>query len=225
MTGTPLNHFRLQDYSDEDNDRNRISTSRNNTFAIILAAGFSTRMGTCKATLPWRDTTLLAYQCFQFLEVGVTPIAVLGRHNIHCKMNCPKDSIVVINPHPERGKTSSILMGLQVVPEDFTALILSAVDQPRPACVYDTLLRNHHYTNAVITAPTFQEKLGHPLVFAPAMLPSLLAIQEETLGIRQVVQTFHQDICRVEFSLPSVLLDLNTPEFYECVSFAMSNTA
>jgi molybdenum cofactor cytidylyltransferase len=220
-----LSHSNLQYDLNEDRDHRDTSISWSNTFAIILAAGFSTRMGTCKADLPWQGKTLLTYQCTQFLEIGVTPIVILGMHNIHCKNHCPEGSIVVINPHPKRGKTSSILSGLQVLPGDFTALILSAVDQPRSTCVYDTLLQNHYHANATITAPTFQGKLGHPLVFAPRVLPDLLTIREETLGIRQVVQTFYNNICRVEFSLPSVLLDLNTPEIYKCVSFAVPETA
>lgn len=199
----------------DDLGKSSTSGSWNGTFAIVLAAGFSTRMGTCKADLPWQGTTLLAYQCSQFLAIGITPIVVLGTHNFHCKNDCPDGCIIVINLHPEQGKISSILRGLQVLSTEFAALILSAVDQPRPTAVYKTLLQSHVYRNASITAPTFQNKLGHPLVFAPDLLPNLLAIREETLGIRHLVQLFDRHICRVEFDASVVLLDLNTPELYQ----------
>ena len=62
----------------------------NRDFAIILAAGYSTRMGVCKTTLPWHNNqTLLRYQAEQFLQANITPIIVLGSHNAHRKSDCP----------------------------------------------------------------------------------------------------------------------------------------
>lgn len=186
-----------------------------NNFAIVLAAGFSTRMGVCKTTLPWlNQQSLLTYQVTQFLEAGFTPIVVLGAHNAHRQRDCPTGCQVVINPNPERGKTSSLLLGLQALPSNFAGVAIAAVDQPRPAALYRTLLDWHQAHPAPITAPTYAAKLGHPLLFANEMLPALLAIREETCGLRQVVQTFYDQIQQVEGTTPLILSDLNTPETY-----------
>lgn len=199
-----------------------ISSSLNNIgnasglFAIVLAAGASTRMGTCKAGLPWiHNQTLLAYQASQLLQSGFTPVIVLGPHNRDCQRECPAQSWIVINPDPSRGKTSSILAGLQVVPQRFTALAISAVDQPRSSAIYQTLLQAHHRSQALITAPTYHDRLGHPLLFSLAMRSHLEAIREDTQGLRQVMQTFHTAIQRVEFDTSIVVSDLNTPERYQ----------
>lgn len=186
-----------------------------NPIAIVLAAGASTRMGRCKATLPWHDgQTLLTYQCRQWRLVGVTPLVVLGPHNAHLPKAEADPIQVVINPQPGRGKTSSILAGLQALPPDVGAIAIAAVDQPRPAWVYQRLLESYGRSPTGITLPIYQGRLGHPVIFAPPLLPQLLAIREETLGLRQVLQTCSDQLQPVDCGSPTVLCDINTPAAY-----------
>ncbi len=188
----------------------------NRDFALILAAGFSTRMGTCKTSLPWRDRkTLLRYQAEQLIEANITPIIVLGSHNAHRQKDCPDGSQVVINECSERGKISSILTGLELLPKDFSSVTISAVDQPRSLYIYQTLLQTYRQKQALITAPCYQRKLGHPLLFSDRLLPELKNITEANLGLRQVVHKFYNSIAKVEFSTSEVISDLNTRDRYQ----------
>ncbi|HEY9848334.1 MAG TPA: nucleotidyltransferase family protein [Leptolyngbyaceae cyanobacterium] len=186
-------------------------------FAIILAAGYSRRMGTCKASLPWGENqTLLSYQIEQFLLAGITPIVVLGLHNAERQKDCPIGTIILINPESKKGKTSSILVGLQAIPKNCQVLVISAVDQPRLTEIYQKLLQAQIANNPIITAPTYQGKLGHPLFFSSSALPYLENIREETFGLRQIVGDFYEEIQKVEFDMPVVLTDINTPENFSC---------
>ncbi|WP_319421834.1 nucleotidyltransferase family protein [Pleurocapsa sp. FMAR1] len=179
-------------------------------FAIILAAGYSTRMGTCKTALPWRNNqTLLRYQAEQFLQAGITPIIVLGSHNAHRRSDCPKGSQVVINLDCDRGKTSSILAGLDCLPLEFSTITISAVDQPRSLYIYQTLLQTFYQEKALITAPFYQGKLGHPLLFSEQLFPELKKISESSLGLRKIVKEFYDHIKKIAFDHPEVLSDLN----------------
>lgn len=188
-------------------------TSKN--FAIVLAAGISSRMGTCKAALPWcQGKTLLAYQLEQWLLAGFTPVVVLGPHNCDRYQDCPSGSFAVINPRASAGKTSSLLAGLASLPEGWEVLAISAVDQPRTAKIYQLLLQAHQSTSAPITIPTYQGYTGHPLLFSATVKSHLANLQEETLGLRQVTREFHAVSQRIEFNTPDVLVDLNTPEIY-----------
>ena len=185
-------------------------------FAIILAAGFSTRMGTCKTTLPWRNNqTLLRYQAEQFLLADITPIIVLGSHNAHRQVDCPNGSQIVINYQSERGKTSSILTGLQSLPQNVSTITISAVDQPRSVSVYQTLLQIYRQEKPLIIAPCYRGKLGHPLLFSYRLLPELRNISESTLGLRKIVRKFYSHIKRVEFMTPDILIDLNNRATYQ----------
>lgn len=185
-------------------------------FAIILAAGASTRMGTCKTSLPWGEgKTLLTYQLEQWLSAGFTPLVVLGLHNSHKQKDCLPGSLTVINPLTDAGKTTSLITGLQHIPSDFEVLAISAVDQPRKFEIYQILLQAHINNLALITAPTYQDKMGHPLLFNNKMRSHLQNIREETFGLRQIIKEFYSVIHKVEFDNPAVLVDINTPEVYK----------
>jgi len=173
-------------------------------------------MGTSKAALPWiGETTLLTYQVSQWLAVGVSPLVVLSPNNATLGDRLPQGSRAIVNPHPEAGKTGSILVGLGAIAAQWTVLAMTAVDQPRPAWIYQQLLQKHTQQCHTITAPVYQGRLGHPLLFNRVMLPCLQAIRDETLGLRQVMQQYANTIHRVEFTTPLVLSDLNTPEAYQ----------
>ena len=200
-------------------------------WAIILAAGASQRMGTCKAGLPWGENqTLLTYQIEQFLIAGIRAIVVLNPHNANLLTNSPEilrsgqtpltpgryQVRAIVNSAPELGKTSSILLGLSQLPTNFTTVIISAVDQPRPAQVYQDLLHLSQQQLSPIVAPSYQGKMGHPILFSQKLWPELLTISEANLGLRQVIQKYRSHISYVE-APEIVLTDLNTPQLYQKV--------
>lgn len=172
-------------------------------------------MGVCKTTLPWGEgKTLLTYQLEQWLRVGFTPVVVLGSHNADRQKDFPDGCIAAMNFNASAGKTTSILAGLEQIPQDFPILAISAVDQPRNFKIYQKLVQAHQNHAALITAPTYQGKMGHPLLFDSKMRYVLENIQEETMGLRQVIKKFYTEIQKVEFNNHSILLDVNTPEIY-----------
>lgn len=183
--------------------------------AIVLAAGASTRMGRCKALLPWQGETLLSYQIRQWLGIGVWPLVVLGPHNVAAARPHLLEQTAVINPHPELGKTESIQLGLRHLPRDWDWVAISAVDQPRPGWVYQRLRASHTLTPARITVPIHHDRMGHPVLFRADLTADLMQIQEQTWGLRQVMETYRSEIQRVPIADPVVWADLNTPQRYQ----------
>jgi molybdenum cofactor cytidylyltransferase len=192
-------------------------------FAIILAAGASSRMGRCKAALPWGNQTLLGYQAAQWLAAGFTPIVVLAPHNADCRLNCPIGTQTLINPDPSCGKTHSLRIGLQAIPATARTIAISAVDQPRSSEIYRVLLHHHQQISSLITAPTYGDRLGHPLLFSSTLRSQLADLQEESQGLRQIIQRYYTTLHRVAFATPIVLSDLNTPEVYQALHSSIKN--
>ncbi len=183
-------------------------------WAIILAAGASQRMGTCKAMLPWGEgQTLLTYQIEQFSRAGIEAIAVLNPQNATLIGDSVRAIRAIVNPAPELGKTHSILLGLSQLPPNFATVIISAVDQPRPAQLYQDLIHRSQQQANPIVVPTCQGKIGHPILFSRQLLPELLTVSEATLGLRQVIQKYRSSISYLE-ATEIVLTDLNTPDAY-----------
>ena len=123
-----------------------------------------------------------------------------------------------LNPDYLQGKPPSIKAGLSTLgSEQLDALLILNVDQPRNADVIRSLLKEHQSQGSLITIPTHKGKGGHPIILSRSLLDELREIDEETYGIKAVVQRHLDATRRVEMEAPEVLWDLNTPEEYQRV--------
>jgi molybdenum cofactor cytidylyltransferase len=182
---------------------------------ILLAAGESTRMGRQKALLPWQGTTLIEHQLAQLAAVAEVReiIAVTGHdpERITAIAAAAPRARAVHNAAYCTGKVSSIKTGLAAISPEAGAIMLLAVDQPRSADLLRTIVEAHFAAGGRITVPAHGGRRGHPVIFDRGLLPELLAITEETQGIRAVMRTHLRETREVAVSDPAVHLDLNSP--------------
>lgn len=189
-----------------------------NAVGVLLAAGESSRMGSPKALLPWRGTTLVEYQMNSLLQGGCDRVMVVtGKYDVEMAplLKDRPGIIRAYNPKFREGKTTSIKAGIWEVPDGVHSIVLLAVDQPRPAWVIEKVLKVHTDFGADVTSPGYDGHGGHPLVFDAQLRPELAAITEEGEGVRAIFRKpdiFHH---RVKFDSAIVRLDINTPEAYE----------
>jgi len=187
-----------------------------NVSAILLAAGESTRMGRQKALLPWDGTTLIQYQLRELTSIEqVREIIVITGHEsgrIEATIAGYPRVLCVKNPAYKGGKVSSILAGLGAVDDAAEAIVLLAVDQPRPARVTEALVSAHLASGAAVTVPVRAGRRGHPIIFNRTVFPELLNISEASLGIRAVIKAHEQDLVELPIDDPAIHVDLNTPE-------------
>lgn len=189
------------------------------TWAILLSAGESRRMGKLKALLPWQGTTLIEHQILSLFKAGIDHIVVVLGHDadlliplIEGRQNLEW----VFNPSYLQGKTTSIKTGLSAVPcRGVAELLLLNVDQPRGSETVRSLLEHHRQYGHSITIPEFDGKGGHPIIVNTRLLTELRSIDEVTQGIKAVMRRHTDDVARVDFENPEVLWDLNTPEEYQ----------
>ncbi|NQW20945.1 MAG: nucleotidyltransferase family protein [Chloroflexi bacterium] len=189
-----------------------------NAVGILLAAGESNRMGSPKALLPWRGTTLLEYQMNSLLQGGCDKVIVVtGKYDAEmAPLLTERPGIIrAYNPQYLEGKTTSIKAGIRELPDVIHSIVLLAVDQPRPAWVIEKVLRLHTDFRADVTSPGFDGHGGHPLVFDGQLRPELMEITEEDEGVRSIFRKPDIDHHRVKFDSAIVRLDINTPEAYE----------
>ncbi|HCV28541.1 MAG TPA: nucleotidyltransferase family protein [Dehalococcoidia bacterium] len=190
--------------------------------AILLAAGESSRMGTPKPLLEWFGAPLIQRQIEALLDAGVDEaFAVTGNaaEDVESALlaNLPsvpmRDHVhFVRNTAFLTGKTTSVKAGLAALPPDVDAIVLLAVDQPRPSWLIRDVLESHQTNGALISSPFYDGHGGHPLVFDGSLLPDLLAITEEGQGVREVVQGNADGMNRLVVDTPLARLDMNTQE-------------
>ncbi len=188
-------------------------------WAILLAAGESSRMGRLKALLPWQGTTLIETQLHSLLDGGVEHVVVVLGHDAD-RLKPVVESVDgaswVLNPDYLLGKTTSLKTGVSALDgQQVTNVLLLNVDQPRTSETVRTLIRRHSSSASVITIPTHGGKGGHPILLSAELIPEMTVIEEETKGLLAVVRRHADATERFEMDDPSVLWDLNTPEQYE----------
>ena len=174
-------------------------------------------MGSPKPLLPWGDATLIEYELAQLRASAVDGVVVVLGHraeDVRRRLHDP-EVVVVINADYRQGRASSMRAGAGALAPNTEAVLILAVDQPRPAELIARLIAAHRRGGVLITLPSYQGRRGHPPVFDGSLIPELASVREETFGVREVMRRHADQIQEVPFDSPLVLLDINSPEEYE----------
>ena len=188
-------------------------------FAILLAAGESSRMGQLKALLPWHGVTLLEHQIRSLTDAGVyRVVVVLGYQANRLKpvVESVDGAHWVLNDDYLGGKTTSIKSGVSdLIISQTRHVVLLSVDQPRRSDTVRTLLERHTSSFSKMSIPTYRGRGGHPIIMSASVLSEVMKIEEETQGLLEVVRRHAGETSRFEIDDPSLVWDLNTPEQYQ----------
>lgn len=185
-------------------------------------------MGTLKALLDWQGRSLIIHQIVALREAGADEVVVVLGHRadeLQARIGANRDVYelgkvrCVVNEDYALGKTTSIKTGLWALGppgDDEASIAMLNVDQPRSASLIGRIFRAHHEArDRLITIPTCEGKGGHPIVVSRRLYGELIAIDEQTQGMRAVTERHRDATQRVELGAPELLWDVNTPEQYQ----------
>ncbi|MSN24686.1 MAG: NTP transferase domain-containing protein [Geobacter sp.] len=181
--------------------------------AILLAAGKSRRMGSCKQLLPLGDTTLVGRCLDTLIAAGLSEIIVVvspeGIEVAEAARRYPVE--IVVNSRAGGDMASSVRRGRDAVSSAASAVLVALCDCPLllPATV-SHLMAEHGRCPAKIIIPCHDGRRGHPLLIPRSILDELS--DSETL--RDLVRCDPGRVCCVEVNDPGVLIDMDTPEDY-----------
>lgn len=183
------------------------------TAAIILAAGFSTRMGSDKALLQLGGISALERIVMAHQAAGCSRmIVVTGQNDLPIRqLGLPVE--LVQNPAPESGMFSSVKLGVTALDSSVDAFFVHPVDIPLVSSETLQLLVCQlalHYDMAA-AIPCFKGRGGHPPLLRISLRTQILANTGEN-GLRGLLSG-HQ-LLRVVSHDKAVALDMDTPEDY-----------
>src|SRR5688572_17674468 len=192
--------------------------------AVILAAGDSTRMGFPKALLLTpAGRPFVASIADTFAAAGITDIVVVtGRDHDRiadalAHERLPVSPRVVRNPDPSRGQLSSLLLGIESVPANAPAAVVTLVDVPLVTAETVLLVISHwQRTNAPIIRPAIAKRHVHPVVFDRCLFNELRNAPLDA-GAKAVVRAHADDIVNVAVTDAGCLIDVDTPRDYEAL--------
>lgn len=188
----------------------------NGISAIILAAGYSRRMGTLKATLKLGDRTVLERSIGLFRDLGIKDVIVVTGHGAEqiapIVYSCGVRAI--LNTQFEQGMFSSVQSGVKAVKKSSHAFFVLPVDIPlvRPQTIRD-LLEGYQMEKGQILFPMFLGKRGHPPLVDACYRNEILSYSGEG-GLRAIFRNHEEESINVEVADEMILSDLDTPDDY-----------
>ncbi|HBB35242.1 MAG TPA: 4-diphosphocytidyl-2C-methyl-D-erythritol synthase [Cyanobacteria bacterium UBA8803] len=185
---------------------------------MILAAGASTRMGTPKQLLPYRDSTLIRHMAEAAIASVCQPIViVLGANSEQIKPEISQLALQIVdNQQWAEGMSSSIRVGLatlNAINQNLEAVAIALCDQPFVSSqTLDRLVEAYRFTRKPIIASEYAGTLGVPVLFSRLLWPELVALKS-TEGAKQLIQKYSHEVFKVPF--PEGAIDIDTPKDYE----------
>lgn len=189
--------------------------SKKTPAALILASGFSHRMGKPKALMKWDEsTTFLEKLIWEYLDAGCNPVVCTVNERIHphCKkLERISNVRLLCNHHPERGRMYSIRLGLEAVKKGPFCL-LQNVDNPFiNSDIIRAILKSADHEQWC--SPEYKGKGGHPVVLPKKIIDQILQLKNEEITLRTILDSFPKKV--VEMDDGFILRNINTPEEYQ----------
>lgn len=182
--------------------------------AILLAAGKSRRMGSCKQLLPLGDSTMIGCCLDTLITGGVGEIVVVVSEEGHDVAEAVRSYPVrvVVSPEPEGDMASSVRAGRDALTAGAGGVIVSLCDYPLvSAATIASLIAGHGSFPGRVIIPCHQKRRGHPLLFPRTILDELAG----DMILRDLVRRDPERICTLTVDDPGVLIDMDTPEDYQ----------
>jgi molybdenum cofactor cytidylyltransferase len=186
-------------------------------WAIVLAAGASSRMGTQKLLLPFGDKTVIEKIIEQVESVVSSDIVVvIGSHRDEIQNKIGKPQLKFIhNELYMEGMLSSVICGFQALPDEAKAALVYLGDQPQiPAGIALQVISAWKQSGKGIVIPVFSGKRGHPVLIETRYMKEIEQLDPEQ-GLRMLSKKFSYDVQEVECTSQEILRDIDTPEDYQ----------
>ncbi len=186
--------------------------SQSAIFAVVLAAGSSTRFGRTKQLEKFEGVSLAAGAVRKAESVcGELTVLVTGKDWQKVADTCaPLAGYFVINTDYEQGLASSIACGVRAVAESADAILLMLADLP--------LVTTEHLTNLVnawaespqtIVASAFEDTLGPAIVFPKSYFDALMQLSGDR-GARPIIDANKERVQAIPCE--EAAFDIDRPE-------------
>jgi molybdenum cofactor cytidylyltransferase len=192
---------------------------KSNIAILILAAGGSTRMGSPKQLLKWKQTTLIGHTIAtaQKLELSKT-IIVLGANYNSIKTKIERYQVeTLINKDWRSGLGNSIAFGVRSILEcnlDLDGVLVILADQPLVDTAYlNSLIKAFEIGKRQIIASAYKEnKQGVPVLFDKFYFKELSQLNDDK-GAKAILQKYANKA--IGMNAEGLVSDIDTLDDYK----------
>jgi len=188
----------------------------NDIWAIVLAAGLSTRMGKQKLLLPYEGKTIVEKVVENILNSGISNVLViLGANKVELTDVLKVWPVKTLwNEDFREGMHSSVAFGVKSLSSNAKAVLIFLGDQPFiSGNVAGNVCEAWKNSGKGIIIPLFEGKRGHPTLYDMKYRTELSNLDPE-VGLRSVARKFPEDVFEMETFCPEIVRDIDTPDDY-----------
>jgi CTP:molybdopterin cytidylyltransferase MocA len=182
------------------------------TWAIILAAGRSERMGTNKLLMPFSDRTIIETVIGNVMQSDADHImVVLGAYRDELLPVIERMKVNhIYNEKWQNGMLSSIKCAFWNLPPDADSALIFLGDQPAiPGSVASDLIHQFRKNKYGIVIPVYHGKRGHPVLISRKYEQEIYEL-DNNAGLHDLIKNNAHDILEVETTIKSILKDIDT---------------
>ena len=192
------------------------ATVNNRIGAVILAAGYSSRMGSFKPGLQIGGKTVIARLIASFYDAGIKDIVVVSGHNREVLKSLIKgfDVTESYNENFPKGMFTSIQPGVRKTDRTLRGFFLIPVDCPLLEAETIDLLVSNIRDDSSFVVPCYRGKKGHPL-YIPMKYRDEILSYDGTNGLKGITDKYDDQMIRIETGRESTVMDMDTPAAYE----------
>ncbi|TCO71827.1 DVU_1551 family NTP transferase [Marinisporobacter balticus] len=193
---------------------------KNRIAAIIIAAGYSSRMNSFKPLLKFENGTAIERLVDTYRRFGIEDIYVVVGHRgkeIIEKLKGFEVTFVLNESYPQ-GMFSSIKKGIMELDKDIDAFFMQPVDIPLIKIqTLERLKNSYARCDKGVFYPIFSEKKGHPPLIDCKYKDRILNSNSDG-GLKRVLEVFQEDSLCVPVFDKAILMDMDKKEDYEKLS-------
>lgn len=180
---------------------------------IILASGFSKRMGKNKLLMNFGEEVILQKVIREIKKSNIINLILVAREESVIKLGIEEGIEVVKNEFADFGQSQSIRLGLDKADVDNNFMFFCG-DQPFIDCYsINKLIDFSLKFKDSIVIPRVKDKVGSPVIF-PRLLRCELEALEGDVGGRKVIKDNQDKVKYVDLNNELFLQDIDTLEDY-----------
>ncbi len=150
--------------------------------AIIMASGFSSRMGKNKLLMKYNDKFLIEYTLDVISKCNFKDRVIVTQYKIIKEIGEKLNFKVVINQHPNKGQSESIKLGIKNSNESKGYMFFVA-DQPLlERKDIEKLIDVFNEDTSYIVIPKYKEHYGNPVIYPKKYKKDILNLEGDNGG-------------------------------------------
>ena len=184
--------------------------------AIILAAGYSSRMGVFKPLLDLGGRPVITRIVETFRQAGIDEVIVVAgyRKELIIPVIEGAGARAAVNERYEEGMFSSVIAGMSAMEHGPQAFIVLPADIPLVrAATIRSLVNGFMEGRNRILVPSFRGSKGHPPLISVSLQGAIMEFTGEN-GLKGALEELESETGKVEVPDGNILFDVDNPADY-----------